>query len=131
MRDPTAKSQLMDLFVSVQKKTKIVKKVTPFGKRSNDAIELKEKASKLKKTDVRLQTATPVWDATFEFTVLPNHIQNIIVDILVYSSQGTLSKDRVIGGVRLARQSTHKAMQHWQQMVNRPGFSFFVYYTLH
>lgn len=77
MRDPTAKSHLMDLFVSVQKK----------------------KASNPKKTDVRLQTATPVWDAFSELTILPNHIRNIIVDILVYSNQGTLNKDREIGRV--------------------------------
>ncbi|VDD80134.1 unnamed protein product [Mesocestoides corti] len=117
----------MKVWISVQQKTRICKKRTPFvavtsakasaksGSSHNEPVAIIEKAGKIHKTSVRIDTADPVWDDRFHFNVAKEQLQNVFFDTLVYN------QDSVIGGLRLGHFACYKASYHWNTMIKRPG----------
>ncbi|KAL5966376.1 Synaptotagmin-9 [Taenia solium] len=118
---------LMQVWVSVQQKTRICKKSSPFsamesmrlGSKSNasrkEPVAITEKAGKLFRTSVRSETAEPVWDDRFAFNVPKEQLEIVSFDILVHNQGG------IIGGLKMGHSGMHVASQHWANMMQHPG----------
>ena len=132
MRAPDG--SLMEICVSVQKKTRICKKTTPFQAvarsssksraSSSEPVEIAVKAGRVQRTTARSETSEPVWDERFTFTVPKEQLFNVYFDILVYNG------NYVIGGLRMGHSASYLAAQHWSKMVNKPKVWVFNSYML-
>lgn len=133
-------NSLMEISVSVQKKTRIWKKSSPLqaipsirggskprsghANNKNEPVSIAEKPGKLHRTAVRCETSEPVWDDRFTFNVPKEQLLNVTFDILVYH------KEKVIGGLRMGHAVSYRASQHWAKMIKRPGVWAFCSYLL-
>ncbi|VDM17270.1 unnamed protein product [Hydatigera taeniaeformis] len=118
---------LMQLWVSVQQKTRICKKSSPFsamgsmrlGSKSNashkDPVAITEKVGKLYRTSIRSDTAEPVWDDRFTFNVPKEQLDMVFFDILIHDQKA------IVGGLRMGHSGMHVASHHWANMIQRPG----------
>ncbi|KAH9283419.1 hypothetical protein ECG_04908 [Echinococcus granulosus] len=125
MRAPNG--SLMQLWVSVQQKTRICKKSSPFsavgsirlGSKTKasgkEPVAITEKVGKIHRTSVRTETAEPVWDSRFTFNVPKEQLQIVFFDILVHNQEA------VIGGLRMGHSGIYRASQQWADMIQRPG----------
>ncbi|KAM7537858.1 hypothetical protein Aperf_G00000077689 [Anoplocephala perfoliata] len=134
-------NSLMEISVSVQKKTRMYKKSSPLqaipsvrggsktrsgytNNNKNEPVAITEKPGKIHRTSVRCNTSEPVWDDRFTFNVPKEQLLNVSFDILVYH------KESVIGGLRMGHAASYRASQHWAKMIKRPAVWAFCSYLL-
>lgn len=128
-------NSFMEISVSVQKKTRICKKLSPleaissirssgskFSGTPNSSnytktqpVAITEKPGKIYVTSVRSGTSEPVWDDRFTFNVQKEQLMNVMFDILVHH------KEQIIGGLRIGRAVSYLASQQWTKMIKHPG----------
>lgn len=80
------------------------------------------KKTKKKKTETCHGTNCPVWNEALVFNVAKEHLENISLEVSVFSDN-TLGNDERLGKVRLASDSYGEEKAHWQDLVREKSAS--------
>lgn len=90
---------------------------------------LQGKRLEKKKTTIKMNTLAPYWRESFSYTVNPDKLQQIYLQIIV-SDYDRLGSNERIGQVIIGSQATGSGLKHWTDMIATPRRSVPAWHSL-